>query len=370
VNLPLIQPEGPGGHAALSAELPLHPQVCAPLLDSLLQRREPATVEALAERLGLPPSVVMKELSRLRAGGCSIESHPSGGVMLEQAPLPVWLDYLRWSCGANPRRVIEVYRRVGSTQDVVRRIVESYGWAADGAVAVAEEQTTGRGRLGRAWVAPAGTGAIFSMAHRVPASPAGQGSIDRLTLVAAVAVARAIETVAGDARILRILRNPQNPRIPQTPVTIKWPNDLLIRGQKVAGILVEAFQTPAMPGGVAAVIGVGINVALRPEHLPAGAAPWRGRFTSLALQGVHVERLRVIAAAVRELDRALTQQDATSLLNEWRRRCPMLGGRVRVQTNGQTLDGQVIDIDPLAGLILRTDRGQIVHLPAEASTVL
>ncbi len=364
MNPQSIQPEGLGGHAGLSADLSPPLQVCAPLLDALLQRREPVAVEALAERLGLASSVVIKELGRLRAAGCPIESHPTGGVALGEAPLPVWLDYLRWSCGANPRRVIEVYRRVGSTQDVVRRIVESYGWAADGAVAVAEEQTAGRGRLGRTWVAPAGTGAIFSMAHRVPANLAGQGSIDRLTLVTAVAVARAIEAVAGDPRIPRI------PRIPQIPVTIKWPNDLLIHGQKVAGILVEAFQTPAMPGGVAAVIGVGVNVALRPEHLPAGAAPWRGRFTSLILQGVHVERLRVIAAAVRELDRALTQEDVTPLLNEWRRRCPMLGGRVHVQTNGQTLSGQVIDIDPLAGLILRTDGGQIVHLPAEASTVL
>ena len=168
-----------------------------------------------------------------------------------------------------------------------------------------------------------------------------------------MAVARALEAVA-----------------PGFVVNVKWPNDLLIDGNKIAGILIETSLLPPPAVAVGAVIGVGINVSLRREQLPADPSRWRDRVTSFTMLGQSVDRLLVLNEALTQLDRVLACGDRQRVLDEWRQRCPMLGRRVRVQNNGQILNGRVEDLDPMAGLILRTDWGAIVHLPAATTTLL
>ena len=335
-----------------SSESPSHhaPTIDSPTLDLLLHQREPITIETIALRQSTPPKIVLRELDRLRAAGCRIETHPQHGITLTTCGIGAWSDYLRWSLGNDSRRIVEVYHQTTSTQDAARRIVESCGIDADGAVAIADEQTAGRGRLGRRWEAPPGTAVMFT---RVSMLTPSKPSIDRLTLASTVGIAQAIEAV-----------------IKPTAVQIKWPNDLLINGSKAAGILVETFTTPAAPGHVCAIIGVGINVSVDPQQLTLDRPNVRKSITSLNAVNGAVERIKVLAEALRCIDQALTHASPESLLDQWRRRCPLLSQPLRLESGGKIVQGQVIDLDPTTGLIVRTDQGTVVQLPAATTTVL
>jgi BirA family transcriptional regulator, biotin operon repressor / biotin---[acetyl-CoA-carboxylase] ligase len=144
--------------------------------------------------------------------------------------------------------------------------------APEGAVAAADEQTEGRGRLGRSWHAPPGTSLLFSIVL-TPAVPAER--LPELSVVAGEAVAEAITVEA------------------HLPATVKHPNDVLIRGRKVAGVLAESSE-----GRV--VLGVGINVSQRPDELPAHVTH---PATSLALEGADVDRAMLLATVLERLER-------------------------------------------------------------------
>jgi BirA family transcriptional regulator, biotin operon repressor / biotin---[acetyl-CoA-carboxylase] ligase len=152
--------------------------------------------------------------------------------------------------------------RCASTQ----RLLEG---ATEGAVAVTDEQTEGRGRLGRSWHAPAGTSLLFSIALEPPVSAE---RLPELSLLGGAAVAEAIETETGLA------------------MEVKHPNDVLVSGRKVAGILAEAVD-----GRV--VLGVGVNLSQTEEQLP-DATP----ATSLALEGVAVDRDALLVTVLARLE--------------------------------------------------------------------
>ena len=144
---------------------------------------------------------------------------------------------------------------------------------AEGAVAVAEEQTEGRGRLGRSWHAPAGTAVLVSVLLR-PDVPAAR--LPELSVVAGHAVAEALAAETG------------------VSATVKFPNDVLVGGRKVAGILAEASE-----GRVA--LGIGVNVNQTSEQLPADA---QMEPTSLLLEtGREIDRARLLAAVLEQLER-------------------------------------------------------------------
>lgn len=322
----------------------------AALLDVLLHARGPVTADSLASRLCCAPEAVERELTRLEAAGCRLAaSDGDRAVQLIESGLGVWADYVQWKCplsdgaAAGARRV-EVYRSTGSTQDRCRAMIESSGAAADGALAIADGQTTGRGRLGRRWLAPAGACAVFSRA--VVRDGGGAMGVERLSIASAVAAARAIEAVSR----------------PSAPaVRLKWPNDLMIDGRKIAGVLVEAS-----PRGGAAVIGIGVNVSLRPDQLPAEL---RHRVTSLALCGVAVDRLAVLAETIAQLDAALGAGDDAAIVREWRHRNALRGDAAVFVHNGRHIRGHAIDLDLHDGLVVRCESGEIVHLPAATTSV-
>ena len=141
--------------------------------------------------------------------------------------------------------------------------------ATEGAVVVAGEQTEGRGRLGRSWQAPAGTSLLFSIVLEPPVAAA---RLPELSLVAGAAVAEAVAAETG------------------LQTTIKPPNDVLIGGRKVAGILAEAGE-----GRV--VLGVGVNVSQTEAELPAAVPA-----TSLALEGATVDKAEMLAAILERLE--------------------------------------------------------------------
>ncbi|MCE9590917.1 MAG: biotin--[acetyl-CoA-carboxylase] ligase [Planctomycetes bacterium] len=329
----------------------------APLLDALLHRTEPIARESLTAAIGLRGMELLQELRRLADAGCVIEEHPQHGLTLLETGLGAWEDYLRWRCplaaGEQPRRV-EVYRTTGSTQDRARALVESLGRAAHGAVIVADEQTAGRGRLGRRWVAPPGKAVTFTMVN-IAAPGDGRVSVDHHMFATAVAVARAAEAVTRPSPI---------------DARIKWPNDVMCDGRKLAGILVETFSRSGNNGTPihAAIIGVGVNVSVEPGDVSDPAL--RDRLTSLVILGHRVDRLRVLAGCVGHIGAALAASPHAELVAEWKRRCTIPSRRMEWESDGRRIHGHVIDLDPYDGLIVRTDSGATIHLPAATTTVI
>jgi BirA family biotin operon repressor/biotin-[acetyl-CoA-carboxylase] ligase len=172
----------------------------------------------------------------------------------------------------------QVYRFAEVAPSTQKMLAENEG---EGTVAVAEEQTEGRGRLGRSWEAPSSTSVLVSVLLR-PAVEAAR--LPELSLVAGGAVAEAILEVTG------------------IEPTIKFPNDVLIGGRKVAGILAESSE-----GRV--VLGIGVNVNQTLEQLPTGA---RTEPTSLRLElGESVSRVQLLAAILLQLERAYDAWVAT-----------------------------------------------------------
>jgi BirA family biotin operon repressor/biotin-[acetyl-CoA-carboxylase] ligase len=203
------------------------------------------------------------------------------------------------------------------------------GGAAEGYVVVADEQTLGRGRLGRSWATPPGTGLAVSVVLRpsVPAERTGW-----LPLLVGVAVVDALRG-AG------------------VPVALKWPNDVVIDGptrdggpgpRKLGGLLAERVHEAD-----AVVVGIGLNIGLGPDELPVPTA------TSTAIEGVEVSREDLLVDLLDELrERYLAwvaaggDARACGLLADYRSRCVTLGVDVRAHLpGGEVLEGRAVDVD-------------------------
>lgn len=327
----------------------IHPGLLRALLDSDQHLSAHTLMAALGHN---DATALRRELERLRDAGCELDTNPQQGVRLVRAGLGCWADYLQ-SLGDKPR-IVEVYRQTNSTQDTARHLITQRGAAADGALVIAEEQTAGRGRLGRRWIAPPDTALTFSRVCSV-ATPDDAQAINRLTFATSIAVAQALDGWL----------EPRGRR-----ASIKWPNDLLIDGRKIAGILVEVMHVDDT--GHFAIIGVGLNISLMPKHLPEDPQDpaLRDRIVSLAMLDIHADRLAVLGRLVSEMDHALSDTHTDDLLVRWRSRSKLIGQHVRLQSDGKTYEGVVADLDPNHGLILRTKHGALVHLPAATTTVL
>jgi BirA family transcriptional regulator, biotin operon repressor / biotin---[acetyl-CoA-carboxylase] ligase len=246
-------------------------------------------------------------------------------------------------------RSVEVVPVTGSTNaDLLARAAAG---EPEGAVLVAEQQSAGRGRLGRTWVAPPRAALTFSVLLRP--DPVPRARLGWLPLLAGVAVAAAVrEFAAVDAQL-------------------KWPNDVLAGRGKLAGILAEA-------AGGAVVVGVGVNVSTGPDDLPP-PGPGALSATSLRLEGAaSPDRARLLAGILAGLERryrAWSQvsgdTERSGLRAEYTALCATLGRPVRVELpGGRQVDGLAAGVDPDGRLLvsvppdpdLPVAAGDIVHL--------
>ena len=149
----------------------------------------------------------------------------------------------------------------------------------------------------------------------------------------------------------------------QFQVQVRWPNDLLIDGRKVAGILVEQV-------GSTALIGVGINTRVGEHELPATDSGRPICATSLHLHGVTADRLYILDQLLDRLEGELYRAADADLLAQWRRRSCLTQQRVTVRSGERTITGRVIDVDPRHGLLLADDRGAMHTLAAATTSLL
>lgn len=293
--------------------------------------------EELSRLVGVSRTAIWKEIEKLREEGYKILAQPHAGYLLVEAPDRLLPQELSWNLAT--RRIgqrIHAYEETGSTMDVAHRLAAA--GEPEGSVVVAEGQRAGRGRLGRSWVSPKGKGIYCSILLRPPLQLA---EVSRVTLLAAVAVAKAIHQATG-------LR-------PE----IKWPNDVMVDSKKVAGILTEL--SGELDRVNYCVVGIGINV-----NTPRRLLPPHG--TSLAEGiGAKVSRVELARTLLTQVDRLYEEFLAKGIgpvLEEWRGFAGFLGRRIRVEAQGRQVHGQAVDVDESGALLVRTDTGLIESISA------
>ncbi|KQB87524.1 biotin--[acetyl-CoA-carboxylase] ligase [Corynebacterium lowii] len=198
--------------------------------------------------------------------------------------------------------------------------------APDRSVLIARHQTAGRGRLDRHWEGVPDKQIAVSVLYKP-----GIKLVDRLGLLP-LAVGVAVTDVVPQAGL-------------------KWPNDALIEGKKICGILVEAADLDSAPR---VVVGCGLNLSLSKEELPVAHA------TSLMLEGIDHDPARVAAALLEALENRVQQwyQGAPELLRDYRSRCTTLGQAVCVERWGEHIEGRAVDISPTGALLVETAEGR------------
>jgi BirA family biotin operon repressor/biotin-[acetyl-CoA-carboxylase] ligase len=294
----------------------------------------------ISRRLNLSPAALDGRVAELRTLGYHIEAVPHLGYHLIAGPDALHADDLlsRLPAGRVVGRDIRVFKETTSTNDVVEKL--AHDGVKEGVVVFAESQTKGRGRLGRKWISPANKGLWFSVLLRPQLRPA---EATQLTVAAATALARAIQS--------------------QTHIApdIKWPNDLLLGGRKIAGILTEMSAEVDRVSHV--IVGVGVDVNQTASDFPPEV---RKLATSLKLEcGRSIQRAELAAAILQELDRdyqRVCHGEFPALADEWESRCTTIGQYVSVMTGQRLIHGRAESLDDDGALLVRTDHGRIERI--------
>lgn len=312
------------------------------------ERREFLSGEEVARELGVTRAAVWKRIRALRKGGYVFETSAAQGYRLIAGPdlSEIELRSLLQESATVVGREILFYDSLGSTNTVALELAGA--GASEGAVVIADSQSSGRGRRGRAWLSPPGTNLSLSVILRPDLSPREAAM---LTLLAAVAAASALQ------------------RTTALPVSIKWPNDLMVRGKKLGGILTEIRAD--MDRIFHAVVGIGININLGSDDLPADL---KGTATSSLIEtGIFRQRAPLAAELLKELDlwyALYLAQGRGPVLTAWRRMSDTLGRTVRAVLNDEALTGVADDIDDEGMLLIREENGTVRRVSAGDITIL
>ena len=276
----------------------------------------PTSGPALAERLDISRAAVWKHVEALRAEGFDVESE-SAGYTLTAIPE---FGGLAVEYGLDASYSVEYHETIGSTNDRARELA---GEGEANVLVLSDEQTGSRGRLNRAWSAPSG-GVWLSLVIR-PDLPTAHAPV--LTLAAAVAVATAARERGVDA-------------------TIKWPNDVLVDGRKLSGILTEMEGEADRVAWV--VVGVGVNANVDADALPEEA-------TSLRTEVGDVSRREFVQDVLDGFHDLAADPEA--VLPAWRTLSGTLGQRVRVETPTGEVVGEAVDVEFPGTLVVETEEG-------------
>ena len=280
--------------------------------------------QQLAQRLGVSRAAVHKAAAALSAQGYTLEAVSRRGYRLVGGD-----PFCAEAAGDYPAP-IHLYDRLESSNQTAKRLALS--GAPHGTLVLTNQQSAGRGRMGRKFESPAGQGIYLSLLLRadIPAADA-----QTVTVSAAVAVCRAVKALCG------------------LELSIKWVNDLYYRGKKVCGILTEAGADLESGQLEWLVVGIGLNLTTPPEAFPAELRRLAG---SLFPGGpAPVSRVALAAAIAREL---LTLCPAFDCLEEYRARCFVPGHWVTVCTGRETYAALALSIDDAGRLVVRRENGR------------
>lgn len=296
--------------------------------------------QELCVHFGVSRTAVWKNIKSLQEEGYEIEAVPNRGYRIVGCPDTIAAEEV--SSRLSTRRMgvtIRYFSVIDSTNQYAKRIGEE--GAPDGTLVIADEQTAGKGRSGRHWVTPPGKAIAFTLLLRPDIPPS---RISMVTLVMGLAVCRAVRSLYG------------------LPVGIKWPNDVVIDGKKICGILTE--MSAEMDGVHYIVIGVGINANLTsfPEEI-------RDVATSIALQLHHeVSRAGLIAEVMARFEEFYEKfekdSDLSGLIDEYNADLLNCGRKVRVLDPKGEYEGTALGIDRLGQLLVKREDGTVTEVYA------
>ena len=303
---------------------------------SALRESDAVSGADLAQRLGISRAAIWARIEDLRKLGFDIEASPHHGYRLSESPDMLLADDLVARLGEDVviGREIIVYRETASTNDIVERLARE--GAAEGLVVFAESQSKGRGRLGRRWHSPPGMGLFFSVLLRPKLRPM---EATQLTVAAATALVRAIDRTSG------------------VRAEIKWPNDLLVDGRKLAGVLTELSAELDTIKHV--TLGIGLDVNQSAADFPPEL---RSIATSLRIaSGQRVMRPDLATAVLQELGKdyaRIVRGDFEQVADEWEARCTTIGRNVVIRVGDREVRGRAESLDHDGALIVRTQHGR------------
>ncbi|MSR64407.1 MAG: biotin--[acetyl-CoA-carboxylase] ligase [Verrucomicrobiae bacterium] len=320
------------------------PSTSQRILEELIRSdNDHSTGLQLAGRLKVMPGTIAPYVAELRKLGYEIESDPHLGYRLLRCPEVLLPDELKarlrvGSPTAEPviGRDIIVYKQTDSTSNVIDRL--ALDGIAEGVVVFAETQTKGRGRRGRTWISPSGSGLWLSVLLRPNWPPQ---AVTRITILSAVALVEALREVTGIV------------------AEIKWPNDVLVNGRKLAGILTEMETDSDQVRFV--TLGIGVNV----RHIDFPPELQNIATTVEDACDQPVRRADLAAALLLALDRLYAKTVAGEfepIRRQWGEHSSTLGKRVAMQIGTQCVEGQAMALDENGSMLVRTDNGRIEHV--------
>lgn len=296
------------------------------VLQVLHEKGDYVSGEQIAGLLGVSRAAVWKQIQTLSREGYGIESHPHRGYKLVTIPDKLYSFEVRYGLQTKliGRRVVHL-NTTNSTNTVARQMAEE--GVEEGTVVIAEMQTRGKGRLGRKWITKPG-GVWMSVILKPGIDPAHAASI---TLLAAVSVTKALREAGAEA-------------------VIKWPNDVLVSGKKICGILTEmSAETDAVSF---IVLGIGVNVN--------NDSPLETATTLKAELGHEVSRVKFVQGLLESLEEdylTFKEQGFTPILWSWRRYSDTLGRPVEVTYQGEVIQGIAQDVASNGALIVKLKNG-------------
>lgn len=280
--------------------------------------------EQVSEQLGLSRAAVWKAVDALRKQGYEIEARAGVGYRLVSAPDLVTEGEIRAWLPQDDVRPIHCFDEIDSTNTYLKKLAMTGG--AHGTAAVADRQTAGRGRMNREFQSAEGKGIYLSVLMRPELQPE---KLLCITALAGVGVCRAVERVTGLSPLL------------------KWPNDPVINGRKLCGILTEMALEGETGRLQYLVLGIGLNVAQTVEDFTPDVAAMATSVNEAA--GRPVSRAQLTAAILEEVDalyEALCREDTAAYLEEYRERCVNLGKTVQlIRPDGRrdTVTAEAVD---------------------------
>jgi BirA family biotin operon repressor/biotin-[acetyl-CoA-carboxylase] ligase len=277
--------------------------------------------ETLSEQLGISRVSIWKHVHGLKEDGYILEASNRGYRLLSSPDLLFPYEF------HDLEQKIHYFTELESTMDVAREFAKK--GVEEGTIVIAEAQTRGRGRMSRQWLSPKG-GIYFTIVLRPRISPA---YAPRINLMASIAVADTIRKLFG------------------LKAELKWPNDVLIEGKKVCGILAEMNAEVDVINFVNIGIGINANTSIRQFEKTA---------TSLKdALGREISRKEFLMILLIEIERQQALLMQADLLEEWRKFSVTLNKNVRIVSPGEVIVGRAIDIDTTGALIIKERDGSL-----------
>ncbi|WP_078430825.1 biotin--[acetyl-CoA-carboxylase] ligase [Alkalihalobacterium alkalinitrilicum] len=293
--------------------------------------------EKISNHLGCSRTAIWKHIEELRKSGYEVEAVPRKGYRIKTRPNTISPHEIKVHLKTGKiGQELTHFESLPSTQEVAHRLAQE--GALEGHVVIADEQTSGKGRLGRVWHSPIGTSISMSIILRPKVSPQ---KAPQLTLLAAVAVVKGIEKTTG------------------LQCSIKWPNDILLNGKKIVGILTEMQSEPDYVHSV--IIGIGINVNHKQEQF---SSELREIATSLAIaKGEEISRAKLMSNVFYELEVLYDQylQEGFDVIKPlWESHAINLGKRIIARTVQGVIEGVAKGITN-DGVLLLEDDDKVIH---------